>query len=44
MPLVAAAAPRAAELKTRHHKNGAVFPHDNPSSGMHRLIASIQPI
>jgi recombinational DNA repair ATPase RecF len=20
-----------------------VFPHDNPSSGMHRLIASIQP-
>jgi hypothetical protein len=44
MPLVAAAARRAAELETRHHKNGAVFPHDNPSSGMHRLIASIQPI
>jgi hypothetical protein len=43
MPLVAAAARRAAELDTRHQKNGAVFPHDNPSSGMHRLIASIQP-
>jgi hypothetical protein len=24
-------------------KNGAIFPDDNPSSGMHRLIASIQP-
>ena len=44
MALVAAAARRAAELETRHQKNGAVFPHDNPSSGMHHLIASIQPI
>jgi hypothetical protein len=43
MPLVATAARRAAELEARHQKNGAVFPHDNPSSGMHRLIASIQP-
>src|ERR1700722_2998054 len=44
MALVAAAARRAAELETRYQKNGAVFPHDNPSSGMHHLIASIQPI
>jgi hypothetical protein len=43
MPLVAAAARRAADLETRHQKNGASFPDDNPSSGMHRLIASIQP-
>jgi hypothetical protein len=44
MPLVAAAARRAADLETRHQKNGAIFPDDNPSSGMHRLIASIQPV
>jgi hypothetical protein len=43
MPLVAAAARRAADLETRHQKNGAILPDDNPSSGMHRLIASIQP-
>ena len=43
MPLVADAARRAADLETRHQKNATVFPHDNPSSGMHRLIASIQP-
>jgi hypothetical protein len=43
MPLVAAAARRAADLEARHQKNATVFPHDNPSSGMHRLIASIQP-
>jgi hypothetical protein len=42
MPLIEVAARRAAELETRHQKSGAVFPHDNPSSGMHRLIASIQ--
>jgi hypothetical protein len=44
MPLVAAAARRAADLETRHQRNGAIFPDDNPSSGMHRLIASIQPV
>ena len=44
MPLVAAAARRAADLETRHQKDGAIFPDDNPSSGMHRLIASIQPV
>ena len=38
-----AAARRAADLETRHQKNGAIFPDDNPSSGMHRLIASVQP-
>jgi len=43
MPLVAAAARRAAELEKRHQKNATVFLHDNPSSGMHRLIASIPP-
>jgi hypothetical protein len=43
MPLVAVAARRAADLETRHKKNATVFPHDNPSSGMHRLIASVQP-
>jgi hypothetical protein len=43
MPLVADAARRAADLETRHQKNATVFPHDNPSSGMHRLIASIKP-
>jgi hypothetical protein len=43
MPLVTDAARRAADLETRHQKNATVFPHDNPSSGMHRVIASIQP-
>jgi hypothetical protein len=43
MPLVGAAARRAADLERRHQKDATVFPHDNPSSGMHRLIASIQP-
>ena len=43
MPLVGDAARRAADLEMRHQKNGAVFPHDNPSSGMHDLIGSIQP-
>jgi hypothetical protein len=43
MPLVGAATQRAVDLETRHQKNATVFPHDNPSSGMHRLIASIQP-
>jgi hypothetical protein len=43
MPLIADAARRAAALERRHQNDGAVFPHDNPSSGMHRLIASIHP-
>lgn len=40
MPRIASAAQRAAALEARHGKNGTVFPHDNPSSGMHRLIAA----
>jgi hypothetical protein len=43
MPLTAAAVRRAAALATRHRDNGTVFPHDNPSSGMHRLVASVEP-
>ena len=35
---------RAAELDKRHVRDGTVFPHDNPSSGMYRLIASIEPV
>lgn len=40
---VARAAHRAAELDKRHQQNGTVFPQNNPSSGMHRLIASVEP-
>lgn len=43
IPKVGDAVRRAAALETRHQKNGTFFPHDNPSSGMHRLIASVQP-
>ena len=43
MPLVGDAVRHAVGLETRHQKNGTVFPQDNPSSGMHRLITSIQP-
>lgn len=43
MPLAADATRRAAVLDTRHLKDGTVFPHDNPSSGMHRLLASVEP-
>ncbi|MFF5177227.1 RloB family protein [Micromonospora sp. NPDC000316] len=34
------AASRAAALEQWHADNGTRFPHDNPSSGMHRLIIS----
>lgn len=40
MPRRAAAARHAAALDARHARNGTTFPHDNPSSGMHRLIAA----
>lgn len=43
MPLATEAARRATQLDKRHQRNGAAFPHDNPSSGMHRLLAAIQP-
>ena len=41
MPLTADATRRAAELDRRHLRDGTVFPHDNPSSGMHRLLAAV---
>ena len=37
------AARRAAMLDRRHAKNGTRLPDDNPSSGMHLLIASVEP-
>lgn len=43
MPLMADATRRAAELDRRHVRNSASFPQDNPSSGMHRLLASTEP-
>lgn len=42
MPHVGTAAVRAVKLEKRHLRDGTSFPHDNPSSGMHRLIASVQ--
>jgi RloB-like protein len=43
MPRVTDAARRAAALDVRHQKDGAKFPQDNPSSGMHFLVASVKP-
>jgi hypothetical protein len=43
MPLAGDAARRAAELDVRHQRNGTAFPDDNPSSGMHRLLAAVEP-
>lgn len=43
MPHVHKASARAVKLEERHQRNGTSFPDDNPSSGMHRLIASVQP-
>ena len=34
---------RAESLDERHQRDGASFPDDNPSSGMHRLIRSVAP-
>lgn len=34
---------RAVALDWMHAQNGTSFPHDNPSSGMHRLIAAVSP-
>ncbi len=41
MPLVADAVRRAADLDERHRREGTAFPDDNPSSGMHKLLAAI---
>ena len=42
MPLVDIAAVRAAALDKRHLNQSARFPHNNPSSGMYRLLAAVQ--
>jgi hypothetical protein len=41
MPHVGKASARAVKLEKRHLRDGTSFPHDNPSSEMHRLIASV---
>jgi hypothetical protein len=33
---------RALSVERRHEKNGTDFPNDNPSSGMYRLLESLQ--
>jgi hypothetical protein len=43
MDLVAVATSRAARLDERHQENAARFPNNNPSSGLHRLLAAIEP-
>jgi hypothetical protein len=40
MPLVSKAMYNAATLGKRHLRDGTEFPRDNPSSGMHLLVAS----
>jgi RloB-like protein len=42
MPNVREATARATRLEERHRRDGTSFPRDNPSSSMHRLIASVQ--
>lgn len=42
MPRRHAAAKRSADLEERHRRDGTAFPDDNPSTGMHRLIASVE--
>lgn len=42
MPTRHAAAERAAELDKRHLLNDTPFPDNNPSSGMHRLLKSVE--
>jgi hypothetical protein len=43
MPRRYAAAGRAERLERRHVRDGVGLPDDNPSSGMHRLISSVEP-
>ena len=43
MPFTADAARRAAGLDARHLRDGTVFPHDNPATGMYRLLAAVEP-
>ena len=42
MPLIFDAARRAVLLDERHERDGTHFPHNNPSSGMYRLLGAIQ--
>lgn len=42
MPHTGDAVRRAARLEERHKRNATNFPNDNPSSGMHRLLASVE--
>ncbi|MFC3739880.1 RloB family protein [Paractinoplanes deccanensis] len=42
MPHRHAAAARAARLDERHRRDGTAFPDNNPSSGMHLLLASVE--
>jgi hypothetical protein len=43
MPRAEVARQRAVALDERHRQDTTPFPHNNPSSGMHRLLATIQP-
>jgi hypothetical protein len=43
MPRRAQAVARAAALEQHHRLNGTGFPDDNPSSGMYRLLISVEP-
>ena len=43
MPLRNAAIRRAVNLAQRHDGNRTLFPHNNPSSSMHELLAAIEP-
>ncbi|HWE90523.1 MAG TPA: RloB family protein [Pseudonocardiaceae bacterium] len=42
MPLRKKAARRAKLLEARHERDGTQFPHDNPSSGMHSFLRSLE--
>lgn len=43
MALVSDAAARATRLDERHRRDETRFPHDNPSSGMFRLLSAVGP-
>lgn len=43
MLLIGDAVRRAMRLDEQHHRNGTHFPDTNPSSGMHRLLAAVEP-
>lgn len=42
IPLRGVAARRAKILEERHERDGTKFPHDNPSSGMHLFLRSLE--